>query len=136
GLPALADDSGIEIDGLDGRPGVHTADWAETPEGRDFDRAMARAHRELTDAAVPQPWRARFRATMVLLWPDGMEEVFEGAVEGQLVWPTRGPHGHGYDPMFQPDGGDRTFAEMPLVEKNGISHRARALTQLAARLAG
>jgi XTP/dITP diphosphohydrolase len=134
GLPALADDSGIEIDGLDGRPGVHTADWAETPTGRDFMQAMTRAHDELIARGVPEPWTARFRATMVLLQPDGTEQVFEGAIEGQLVWPIRGTVGHGYDPMFQPEGHDRTFAEMPFEEKNLISHRARALAALRDRL--
>jgi XTP/dITP diphosphohydrolase len=135
GLPALADDSGIEIEALDGRPGVHTADWAETPSGRDFGLAMQRAHDELVACGVPQPWRARFRATMVLLHPDGAEQVFEGAVEGQLVWPIRGATGHGYDPMFQPDGHSRTFAEMAPEEKNAISHRARAVAALRAALA-
>ncbi|GIT91456.1 non-canonical purine NTP pyrophosphatase [Jannaschia pagri] len=130
GLPALADDSGIEVDGLDGRPGVHTADWAETPNGRDFDMAMARTHRELLALNAPKPWTGRFRATLVLLWPDGHEEVFEGAAEGQLVWPPRGTTGHGYDPMFQPDGETRTFAEMSFEEKNARSHRAAALQQL------
>jgi XTP/dITP diphosphohydrolase len=135
GLPTLADDSGIEIDALDGRPGVHTADWAETGSGRDFMIAMRRAHDELVALGAREPWRARFRATMVLLHPDGRELVVDGAVEGRLVWPIRGTVGHGYDPMFQPDGHDRTFAEMPFAEKNAISHRARALAALRARLA-
>jgi XTP/dITP diphosphohydrolase len=130
GLPTLADDSGIEIDALDGAPGVHTADWAEGPGGRDFVRAMTRAHDMLTACAAPRPWTARFRATLALLWPEGGEEVFEGVVEGTLVWPIRGEVGHGYDPMFQPDGETRTFAEMPLAQKNAISHRARALQSL------
>lgn len=134
GLTTLADDSGIEIDGLDGQPGVHTADWAETGSGRDFVRAMTRAHDALQDKGVPQPWRARFRATMVLLTPEGAESVYEGAVEGRLVWPIRGQVGHGYDPMFQPDGHDRTFGEMTFEEKNAISHRARALAKLRAAL--
>ena len=134
GLTTLADDSGIEIDGLDGQPGVHTADWAETGSGRDFVRAMTRAHDALQAKGVPQPWRARFRATMVLLTPEGAESVYEGAVEGRLVWPIRGQVGHGYDPMFQPDGHDRTFGEMTFEEKNAISHRARALAKLRAAL--
>jgi XTP/dITP diphosphohydrolase len=136
GLPTLADDSGIEIDALDGQPGVRTADWAETPNGRDFIVAMTLAHDALVAQGAPEPWRARFRATMVLLRPDGSEQVFEGAVEGRLVWPIRGVVGHGYDPMFQPDGDDRTFAEMPLAEKNAISHRARAVAALRRALAG
>ncbi|TFL17560.1 RdgB/HAM1 family non-canonical purine NTP pyrophosphatase [Jannaschia formosa] len=134
GLPALADDSGLEVDALDGQPGVHTADWAETGQGRDFGQAMERAHAALVAKGAPQPWTARFRATLVLLWPDGTEAVFEGTAPGHLVWPIRGQTGHGYDPMFVPDGHDRTFAEMPLEEKNAISHRADALAQLKAAL--
>ena len=134
GLPALADDSGIEIDGLGGQPGVETADWAETPGGRDFTIAMTRAWRELQDAGAPEPWTARFRATLVLLWPDGHEEVFEGSAEGRVVWPIRGQVGHGYDPMFVPEGQERTFGEMSFAEKNAISHRARALAALMTAL--
>lgn len=129
-MPALADDSGIEVEALGGAPGVHTADWAETPQGRDFMKAMTRTWEELEKIGAPFPRRARFRATLVLAWPDGQEEVFEGKVEGQLVWPVRGRLGHGYDPMFQPDGHDRTFAEMAPEEKNRISHRADALGKL------
>ena len=132
GLPALADDSGIEVDALDGAPGVYTADWAETPTGRDFVMAMTKTHRLLEDSNAPHPRRARFCATFVLAWPDGHEEIFEGAVSGSLVWPIRGSIGHGYDPMFQPDGHDLTFAEMPAETKNSISHRADAFTKLMA----
>lgn len=132
GLPALADDSGIEIDGLDGAPGIHTADWAETPEGRDFTIAMTRAWNELEARGAPFPRTARFCATLVLCWPDGHEEVFAGHITGQLVWPMRGEIGHGYDPMFQPHGQDLTFAEMPTAQKNAISHRAVALHKMRA----
>ncbi|CTQ32772.1 RdgB/HAM1 family non-canonical purine NTP pyrophosphatase [Jannaschia rubra] len=132
GLPALADDSGIEIDGLDGAPGVHTADWAETPQGRDFTVAMTRAWSELEARDAPEPRTARFRATLLLMWPDGHEEVFEGAVAGRVVWPMRGTLGHGYDPIFLPDGHDRTFGEMSAEEKNRLSHRAVALRKMAA----
>lgn len=131
GLPALADDSGIEVDALDGAPGVHTADWAETPNGRDFVLAMRRTWEALEAKAAPEPRTARFRATLVLLWPDGEEAVFEGVLEGRIVWPMRGAAGHGYDPIFQPDGWDRTLGEMAPVEKNAISHRARALAAMA-----
>lgn len=131
GLPALADDSGIEVDGLGGAPGVYTADWAMTPTGRDFVKAMERTWRELEAVNAPYPRRARFRATMVLAWPDGHDEVFEGKVDGQVVWPMRGRQGHGYDPMFQPDGYGLTFAEMDADEKNRISHRADAFAKLA-----
>lgn len=132
GLPALADDSGIEIDALDGAPGVYTADWAETPNGRDFVLAMTRAHDALVTRAAPEPWTARFRATLVLAWPDGHDEVFEGRIEGQCVWPMRGAQGHGYDPMFQPDGSAITLGQMTAEEKNRISHRARAISALVA----
>lgn len=135
GLPVLADDSGITIDGLNGAPGVYTADWAETPNGRDFDLAMTRAWRELEAANAPQPRTAQFRATLILMWPDGHEEIFEGIAPGHLVWPTRGAHGHGYDPMFVPDGHDQTFAEMTAEQKNRISHRADAFRKLEAVLA-
>lgn len=130
GLPALADDSGIEIDALDGAPGVYTADWAETENGRDFLVAMTRAHDELLEKNAQAPWTARFCATLVLAWPDGHEEIFEGKAEGHLVWPIRGEEGHGYDPMFVPEGHDRTFAEMTAAEKNTISHRADAFRKL------
>lgn len=135
GLPALADDSGIEVDGLGGAPGVHTADWAQTDNGRDFDMAMERTWAALEEAKAPYPRTARFRATLVLAWPDGHDEVFEGKAEGEVIWPTRGAHGHGYDPMFQPRGETRTFAEMPAEEKNAISHRADAVRQLLVCLA-
>ena len=132
GLPALADDSGIEVDGLDGAPGVYTADWAETPEGRDFMMAMTRTHSELVKRNAPQPWTARFCSTLVLAWPDGHDEVFAGTADGTLVWPVRGALGHGYDPMFQPIGHARTFAEMSADEKNAISHRADSFAKLIA----
>lgn len=132
GLPALADDSGIEVEALDGAPGVYTADWAETSNGRDFVMAMTKTHGLLEDKEAPHPRRARFRATMVLAWPDGHEEIFDGRVEGTLVWPMRGAIGHGYDPMFQPDGYDITFAEMDPAEKNRVSHRADAFRKLIA----
>ena len=127
GLTALSDDSGIAIDALGGAPGVYTADWAETGNGRDFVKAMTRAHDELLASGAAQPWTARFCCTLVLAWPDGHDEVFPGVMEGQVVWPMRGDLGHGYDPVFQPDGYDITFAEMQVAEKNAISHRARAV---------
>ena len=132
GMPALADDSGIEVDGLDGAPGVYTADWAETPNGRDFMMAMTRTHTELVERNASQPWAARFCSTLVLAWPDGHDEVFAGTVSGTLCWPVRGALGHGYDPMFQPVGHTRTFAEMSADEKNAISHRADSFAKLIA----
>jgi XTP/dITP diphosphohydrolase len=132
GLPALADDSGIEIDALGGAPGVHTADWAETPQGRDFVMAMEKSHRLLVESGVPEPWTARFCCTLVLAWPDGDDAVFPGVMEGRVVWPMRGSQGHGYDPIFQPDGHDQTFGEMDRWEKNRISHRADAFARFVA----
>tara|TARA_B110000503_G_scaffold33871_1_gene55012 strand:+ start:448 stop:1056 length:609 start_codon:yes stop_codon:yes gene_type:complete len=132
GLPALADDSGIEIDGLGGAPGVYTADWAETPNGRDFVMAMTRSWNELEAASASEPRTARFCSTLVLAWPDGHDEVFAGVMAGQIVWPMRGDQGHGYDPIFQPEGYDVTFGEMDRCEKNKISHRADAFAKLVA----
>jgi XTP/dITP diphosphohydrolase len=134
GLPALADDSGIEIDALDGAPGVYTADWAETPTGRDFVMAMTRTHEELEKVSAKAPRTARFCCTLVLAWPDGHDEVFPGVMEGEVVWPMRGDQGHGYDPIFQPQGYDITFGEMDRWEKNRISHRADAFRKLVAAL--
>ena len=132
GLPALSDDSGIQVDGLNGAPGVYTADWAETPNGRDFIMAMTKTHNLLEECNAPHPRTTRFCSTLVLAWPDGHDEVFEGTVEGTLVWPMRGKQGHGYDPMFMPVGHDITFAEMDNDAKNLISHRARAFEKLIA----
>ncbi len=130
GLPALSDDSGIEIDALDKQPGVYTADWAETETGRDFVMAMTKAHERLLASGASEPWNARFCCTLVLAWPDGHDEVFPGVMEGRFVWPMRGAQGHGYDPVFQPEGYDVTFGEMDRWEKNRISHRADAFEKL------
>ena len=133
GLPALADDSGVEIDALGGAPGVHTADWAETENGRDFIMAMKNTRGLLVQSATPEPWTARFCCALVLAWPDGHDEVFSGNVEGKIVWPMRGEQGHGYDPVFQPDGYNMTFGEMDPGEKNRISHRAVAFSKMVNR---
>lgn len=125
GIPALADDSGLCVNGLNGQPGVYTADWAGVP--RDFTKAMQRVQDELGDAADRS---ASFVSVLVLAWPDGHIEHVEGRVQGTLIWPVRGEGGHGYDPMFVPEGCDRTFAEMSLAEKGQISHRGRAFAQL------
>ncbi|MCC6863219.1 MAG: RdgB/HAM1 family non-canonical purine NTP pyrophosphatase [Rhodobacteraceae bacterium] len=130
GFPALADDSGISIDALNGAPGVYTADWAETPSGRDFTLAMTRTWNELEAINAPYPRNAQFRCTQVLAWPDGHDEVFEGIITGQIIWPMRGIQGHGYDPIFQPDGFNITFGEMDRWKKNEISHRADAFRKL------
>lgn len=130
GMPSLSDDSGITIDALDGAPGVYTADWAETPAGRDFIMAMNKTWAILEERQVPEPRLAQFRCTLVLAWPDGHDEVFEGIMPGQVVWPMRGNLGHGYDPIFQPEGHTQTFGEMDRWEKNQISHRADAFRKL------
>lgn len=130
GLPALADDSGIEIDALDGAPGVYTADWAETADGRDFVMAMKLSHDKILATGIEAPWTARFCSTLVLAWPDGEDAVFEGRMEGQIVWPMRGDQGHGYDPIFKPRGSNLTFGEMDRWKKNKISHRADAFKKL------
>ncbi|MFS4438408.1 RdgB/HAM1 family non-canonical purine NTP pyrophosphatase [Paracoccaceae bacterium GXU_MW_L88] len=136
GLPALADDSGLCVDGLNGAPGVYTADWAETPEGRDFPMAMEKVNAALEEAEIPAPWTAHFNCTLVMIWPDGEEVRAVGEVNGTLAWPYRGQTGHGFDPMFQPDGETRTFAEMAPEEKNRISHRARAIHKLMEQIFG
>lgn len=132
GAPALADDSGLEIAALGGDPGVRTADWAETPEGRDFGVAMARAHRAIVASGAPEPWRARFVCALCLAWPDGHDETFLGVVEGRVVWPPRGLEGFGYDPMFVRDGDDATFGEMTPEAKKARNHRADAFARLVA----
>jgi XTP/dITP diphosphohydrolase len=133
GSPALADDSGLEVRGLGGAPGVHSARWAG-PE-RDFGKAMARVRDELSSrfgAFERADRRAAFVAVLCLAWPDGHDELAEGRVEGELVDPPRGAQGFGYDPMFVPEGQDRTFGEMPAADKQQRSHRARALRRLLA----
>lgn len=128
GLPALADDSGLAVAALGGAPGVYTADWAMRPDGtRDYAAAMARVAAE--DASARR--RCAFIAVLVLAWPDGHAEAFEGRSEGHWVAPPRGTQGFGYDPMFVPDGAALTFGEMSPEEKGRYSHRARAFAALA-----
>ncbi len=131
GLPALADDSGLEVAALGGRPGVHTADWAETPSGRDFYLAMERVERELREKGA-EDRSARFVCCLALAWPDGHVETFLGRVEGSLTWPPRGTMGFGFDPVFVPEGYAKTFAELDPETKHAISHRADAFRQLVA----
>lgn len=134
GLVALADDSGLEIVGLAGAPGVHSARWAG-PE-RDFARAMARVRDALTErfgSFARADRRAAFVAALCLAWPDGAEETVEGRVAGEIVDPPRGRGGFGYDPIFMPEGAGQTFAEMPATAKQTLSHRGRALTRLLER---
>lgn len=130
GLPALSDDSGITVDALDGAPGVYTADWAETPDGRDFVMAMTKVWTLLEEKATPEPRTAAFNCTLCLAWPDGHDEIFEGRVEGQVVWPMRGDRGFGFDPVFLPNGESETFGEMDPENKNAMSHRNDAFVKL------
>jgi XTP/dITP diphosphohydrolase len=134
GMVALADDSGLSVDALGGAPGVFTADWATTSSGRDFQAGMTRVWRELQAIMAPEPRVAQFCCTLVLAAPDGQDMVFEGKVAGRLVWPGRGSQGHGFDPIFVPDGYTQTFGEMDRWEKNRLSHRAAAFSLLVAAL--
>lgn len=134
GLPALADDSGLCVDALDGAPGVYTADWAETPTGRDWMLAMTKVEERLRVLGPDVSRRAHFHCTLALVWPDGREQLFAGEVAGALVWPPRGERGFGYDPMFVADGHRETFGEMAPERKHAISHRAQAFARLQAAL--
>lgn len=131
GLPALADDSGLEVAALGGMPGVFTADWAGRP--RDFHRAMEKVEREL-QAIGASDRSARFVCALAVAWPDGTDAVFEGEVRGHLTWPPRGARGFGYDPMFIAEGDTQTFGEIDPDRKHVISHRADAFAKLTAAL--
>lgn len=126
GLAALADDSGLEVAALKGAPGIYSARWAG-PD-KDFHAAMARVADEVEaqGAFAGNPPAANFTCVLCLAWPDAVTSLFEGRVDGYLVWPPRGTKGFGYDPMFVPDGGEQTFGEMEPAAKHAISHRARA----------
>jgi XTP/dITP diphosphohydrolase len=137
-LPAFADDSGLAVDALDGEPGIYSARWAG-PD-KNFTGAMATIEDQLKQrgATAPSERKAHFVSALCVAWPDGHVENFEARVDGVLVWPPRGDKGFGYDPMFLPDGHNRTFGEMPSEEKHGLpprgkglSHRARAFLKLA-----
>jgi XTP/dITP diphosphohydrolase len=135
GLPALADDSGLAVDALGGQPGIHSARWAG--EKKDFAQAMRMVEEKLAARDVFNR-RAAFIAVLCIAWPDGEIATFEGRVDGEIIWPPRGNQGFGYDPIFLPDGFNRTFGEMSSDEKHGLpprgrglSHRARAFVKLA-----
>jgi XTP/dITP diphosphohydrolase len=139
-LPAFADDSGLVVDALDGAPGIYSARWAGG--SKDFNGAMTRIERLLAERGATEPAKrkAHFVSALCVAWPDGHLEEVEARVDGTLVWPPRGTAGFGYDPMFLPDGHDRTFGEMTSIEKHGLpplgmglSHRARAFVKLAER---
>ncbi|MEH6828587.1 RdgB/HAM1 family non-canonical purine NTP pyrophosphatase [Parasphingorhabdus sp.] len=134
---ALADDSGLCVAALGGKPGVYTADWAERQwfegePGRDWYMAMGKVEGLLAEQGPDVDRSAYFVATLALAWPDGHSEVFEGRIQGNLVWPPRGTLGFGYDPVFQPVGMEQTFAELDPKQKQAMSHRADAFRKLVA----
>ena len=141
GLPALADDSGLCVDALDGRPGVYTADWAERQwfegkAGRDWYMAMGKVEGMLAQLGQNADRSCHFACVLAIAWPDGDHAVYEGRAEGTLTWPPRGTLGFGYDPVFVPLGETRTFAEHDPQEKHRISHRAQAFAKLVAEQFG
>jgi XTP/dITP diphosphohydrolase len=127
GLPSLADDTGLEVEALDGAPGVHTARFAG--DGASYEDNVAKLLTVLDGLA---PRRARFRTVAALVFPDGVEVTADGSLDGVITEVARGERGFGYDPVFEV--GDRTLAEMSAAEKNDLSHRARALRALAKSL--
>jgi XTP/dITP diphosphohydrolase len=141
GLAALADDSGLSVAALDGRPGVYTADWAERQwfegdPGRDWYMAMGKVEGMLAQKGADAPREAWFSCVLALAWPDGEMAVYEGRCDGALTWPPRGTMGFGYDPVFVPRGRQVTFAELDPEEKHRISHRADAFAKLVAEQFG
>jgi XTP/dITP diphosphohydrolase len=136
-LPAFADDSGLCVEALGGAPGIYSARWAG--EARDFGAAMRKVEAELKARGARPPFRAAFVSALCVVWPDGHAEAFDGRIDGELIFPPRGTKGFGYDPIFLPEGHDKTFGEMMSVEKHAIpadgsralSHRARAFQALA-----
>ena len=141
GLPALADDSGLCVAALGGRPGVYTADWAERqwfegPAGRDWYMAMGKVEGLLAEQGPDVDRSGYFACVLAIAWPDGDSAVYEGRVDGTLTWPPRGELGFGYDPVFVPLGATQTFAEIDPDEKHRISHRADAFAKLVAEQFG
>jgi len=131
GEVALADDSGLSVAALDGAPGIFSARWAGP--GKDFALAMKKVEARLEEIGATDR-RAWFTSALAVAWPDGPCVVVEGRIDGDLVFPPRGDRGFGYDPIFRPEGSDLTFGEMDPVEKDALSHRARAFARLKAAL--
>ena len=129
GLPALADDSGFCVRALGGAPGLYSARWAGP--GRDFGVAMQRVRDAVAASDQPADTHAWFISVLCLAWPDGAAHCVEGRIDGRFAWPPLGGNGHGYDPVFVPEGDTRRFAEMDDSEKNAISHRARSFALFA-----
>ena len=131
GEVSLADDSGLSVAALDGAPGIFSARWAGP--GKDFALAMKKVEERLEEIGSTDR-RAWFTSALAVAWPDGPCVVVEGRIDGDLVFPPRGDRGFGYDPIFRPEGSDLTFGEMDPVEKDALSHRARAFARLKAAL--
>lgn len=131
GLPALADDSGLEVAALDGAPGLFSARWGG--ERRDFNIAMQKVH-DAMEKNGSDDKTANFTSALAVAWPDGTVCTFEGKVFGTIVWPKRGTRGFGYDPIFLPNGYEESFGEMDPDEKQAISHRARAFQMMMTAL--
>jgi XTP/dITP diphosphohydrolase len=132
GLIALADDSGLSVAALDGAPGIYSARWAGP--AKDFGHAMALVERRLGEQGRDDP-AAWFTSALAVAWPDGGPAVVvEGRVDGRLTFPPRGDKGFGYDPIFLPEGLDRTFGELDPAQKEALSHRTRAFAKLKAAL--
>ena len=141
GLVALADDSGLSVDALDGRPGVYTADWAERQwfegdPGRDWFMAMGKVEGMLQQKGANVDRSSAFHCVLALAWPDGEQAIYEGTAKGTLTWPPRGTLGFGYDPVFVPEGHEQTFAELDPSDKHAISHRADVFAKLVAEQFG
>ena len=141
GIVALADDSGLSVAALGGRPGVYTADWAERQwfegdPGRDWYMAMGKVEGLLQEQGADVDRSCAFHCVLALAWPDGEHAVYEGTVPGTLTWPPRGAMGFGYDPVFVPEGSEQTFAEIDPAQKHAISHRADAFAKLVAEKFG
>ena len=141
GIVALADDSGLSVAALGGRPGVYTADWAERQwfegdPGRDWYMAMGKVEGLLQEQGADVDRSCAFHCVLALAWPDGEYAVYEGTVPGTLTWPPRGAMGFGYDPVFVPEGSEQTFAEIDPAQKHAISHRADAFAKLVAEQFG
>ena len=131
GMVSLADDSGICVDILNGAPGIYSADWAVMSDGsRDFSFATNKLVMEIKKTGLSKPFSAYFVCALILYWPDNHFERFEGKIYGEIIWPGRGKNGHGYDPVFQPNGYKETFGQMDRWEKNRISHRGLAMNNL------
>ena len=131
GMVALADDSGLSVAALDGSPGIYSARWAGP--SKDFGLAMAKVEERLEEVGSDD-MTAWFTSALAVAWPHGPAVVVEGRIDGRLTFPPRGSLGFGYDPIFIPEGHEQTFGEMPAVQKDGMSHRARAFEKLKAAL--